>query len=186
VPAPPVREGVQSYRDFLKIVADRALGSDMRCKLDSSDVVQDALLAVYREYDRFEDLPPGEFKALLVRVTLNQLRSMGRKYRGALKRQISREVSLESLKREGGSPLGFTVREVPPDEHLAERERVQRLRVSLARLPERERTAVTWRAMDDRTFREIGKRLGCSAVAARKLWLRVVEQLRRELSDMAT
>jgi DNA-directed RNA polymerase specialized sigma24 family protein len=44
------------------------------------------------------------------------------------------------------------------------------------------RLAVLWRHHESCSFDEIGRRLGCSNVAARKLWLRALQQLQRELS----
>ncbi len=54
------------------------------------------------------------------------------------------------------------------------------LRAALERLPERMRQAVLWRQQKGYSFDEIGDQLGCSNVAARRLWLRALDQLHRE------
>jgi len=53
----------------------------------------------------------------------------------------------------------------------------------LERLPADQKTAILLRSRDHCSFAEIGERMERSADAARKLWFRGVEQLRRELFD---
>jgi RNA polymerase sigma-70 factor (ECF subfamily) len=57
------------------------------------------------------------------------------------------------------------------------------LRQALERLPGEYRPAVTWRSYDRPSFDEIGRRLGRSAEAARKLRVRAVEQLQQGLGS---
>ncbi len=178
---PIVNEAVRNYRCYLKVLADRGLAPDLKSKADASDFVQETFAEVYREYYRFEGLPDEEFKALLIRMMMNNLKSFTRRYRGSLKRQVAREVSLSD--RGEGSGLGFEVAAPAesPSESVTGKEDLQRLTAQLNRLPERDRLAVTMRSQEGRTYREIGKHLGCSSVAARKLWFRTVERLRRDL-----
>jgi RNA polymerase sigma-70 factor, ECF subfamily len=178
---PIVNEAIRNYRTYLKILADRGLSSDLKSKADASDLVQETFAEVYREYYRFEGLQEKEFKALLIRMMMNNLKSFTRRYRGSLKREVAREVSLSC---HGEDPaLGMQVADsgASPSETVTAKEDLQRLRSQLDRLPERDRLAVTLRSEDGRTYREIGKRLGCSSVAARKLCLRTVEKLRWDL-----
>jgi RNA polymerase sigma-70 factor, ECF subfamily len=55
-------------------------------------------------------------------------------------------------------------------------------RVVVSRLPDRMRREVLWRHHENCSFDEIGRRLQCSNVAARKTWLRAPEQLRADLA----
>jgi len=170
-----VNRAVEDYQDFLVAIADRGLAQDLKSKGDASDVVQETLVDVYREYYRFEGLPDEEFKALLVRMMWNNLKSFTRRYRGSIKRAVAREVSLSKLKDDAG--LGMRAKEPSP----FERDDFQQLKQSVDRLPERDRLAVRWRFEDDRTYRAIGNQLGCSAVAARKLCLRAIDRLRSDM-----
>ena len=58
------------------------------------------------------------------------------------------------------------------------------LQAALARLSKRDQLIVTWRHSQGCTFDEMGRRLGCSLVAARKAWLRALERLRNELHSL--
>jgi|GEM_PF-3078777 len=172
-----VDRAVEDYQDFLMAIADRGLAQDLKSKGDASDVVQDTLVDVYREYYRFEGLSDEEFKALLVRMMWNNLKSFTRRYRGSIKRAVAREVSLSKLKDDAG--LGMRERATEPSPF--ERDDFQQLKRSVDRLPERDRLVVRWRFEDDRTYRAIGNQLGCSAVAARKLCLRAIDRLRSDM-----
>jgi RNA polymerase sigma-70 factor (ECF subfamily) len=178
---PILNEVMRSYGTYLRILADRGLASDLKSKVDASDIVQETFAEVYREYYRFEGLSDDEFKVLLIRMMMNNLKSFTRRYRGSLKREIRREVPLGGYGDETGPGLQVADSGVSPGEAVAAEEDLQRLRTQLARLPERDRLAVTMRSEQGSTYREIGERLGCSSVAARKIWLRTVEKLRRDL-----
>jgi RNA polymerase sigma-70 factor (ECF subfamily) len=178
---PIVTKAVHCYGDYLKALADRGLAADLRPKGDASDVVQETFAEVYREYHRFEGLPDEDFKALLTRMMLNNLKSFTRLYRGTLRREIGREVSLEDTPTGRGTLAQLEAPGESPGEWVSRSEELQRLKARIAQLPERDRLALTWRAREGRSYREIGDRLGCSPVAARKLCLRVVDRLRRDL-----
>jgi RNA polymerase sigma-70 factor (ECF subfamily) len=60
-------------------------------------------------------------------------------------------------------------------------EQAQAVREALERLPEEYRQVIRLRLQDDRPFEEIGRVLGRTANAARKLWERAVERLQQEL-----
>jgi RNA polymerase sigma-70 factor (ECF subfamily) len=178
---PGIARLLESYRHHLRAVADRQLGSDLKSKVDASDVVQDTCLDAFREDWRFDGLTAEEAKAMLIRILIRNVQTLARQYRGTGKRDVRREVSLDyftdgnELAAEGNG--GRTT----PADAAATRDDWEKLSALMARLPDRQREALVWRARDDRTFREIGDRLGCSGVAARKLCLKVVERLRREL-----
>jgi RNA polymerase sigma-70 factor (ECF subfamily) len=157
----------------------------LKAKVDAADIVQETLLEVFRESYRFQGLLEGEFKALLVRILLNNLLGVIRQYRRSLKRSIRREISFDRLASDREFTLNLIAETPSPDSSLVEKEQQQRLMLLVEELSERERTAFTLRSLDDRTYSEIGRCLGCSSVAARKLYIRVKERLRRELSDIA-
>jgi RNA polymerase sigma-70 factor (ECF subfamily) len=60
-------------------------------------------------------------------------------------------------------------------------EQAEAVQRALQRLPEEYRQVILLRLQDDRPFEEIGRALGRTANAARKLWERAVERLQQEL-----
>jgi RNA polymerase sigma factor (sigma-70 family) len=68
-----------------------------------------------------------------------------------------------------------------PDARALAGEHDETLRRTLAQLSDSQRQVIQWRTYDRLPFEEIGRRLGCSAEAARKAWMRAVERLEQIL-----
>jgi len=64
-----------------------------------------------------------------------------------------------------------------PSALVRAQEQDEALRRAMAQLPETYRQVVEWRNYDRCWFEEIGRRLKRSSEAARKLWVRAIEQL---------
>src|SRR5262249_36480353 len=139
----------------------------------------ETFLQAQHNFDGFRDGGEAELLAWLRRILLNDIANLKRRYCGTDKRQIQREVPL-------GDGSSECVADVPaadrsPSSLVASREQDAALGRALERLPEDYRRVVTWRDYDRVPFDEIGRRLDRSAEAARKLWVRAVEQLQQEL-----
>jgi RNA polymerase sigma-70 factor (ECF subfamily) len=170
---------LEECRPYLLLVANQELPRGVRGKAGASDLVQDTFLQAQDNFDRFHDDGEAELLAWLRGILLHRAADLRRRYRGTGKRQVTREVPLA-----GGSAGG--VADVPapdpsPSSLAAAREQDAALRQALERLPEEYRQVVTWRNYDRLPFDEIGRRLGRSAEAARKLWVRAVEHLQQGL-----
>ena len=109
-------------------------------------------------------------------IPRRRLAHLARRFRGTAKRGDGREVRLDQvaeLASDSTSPSGVAMRQ--------ERERA--IGDAIGRLSSRHRRAILWHHREGLGFEEVGQRLGCSAEAARKVWARAVERLRRELAD---
>jgi RNA polymerase sigma-70 factor, ECF subfamily len=167
---------LETCRDYLLLVANRELDSSLRTKGGASDMVQETFLEAHRAFGRFDGQTDDELRAWLRQILRRRLAHHARRYRGTEKRRTGREVGLgssENLATDSTSPSGVAIR----------REQESALRHALDRLPGRYREAVLWRHREGLAFDEIGLRLECSAEAARKVWVRAIEQLRREMDD---
>jgi RNA polymerase sigma-70 factor (ECF subfamily) len=165
---------LEACRGYLLLVAQRELAPDLQAKGGASDLVQETLLDAVRAFPRFQGTSEAEVLAWLRRLLLNNLVSFARRYRSADKRQVAREVGLA-----GGS--GGPAADVPtPSRQAVEHEEARRLQEALGRLPEDYRRVLRWRFEEDRPFEEIGRLLGLTPNAARKLWARAVRRLRQE------
>jgi RNA polymerase sigma-70 factor, ECF subfamily len=169
---------IESFRSYLLLVAERDLGRDLRAKEGPSDLVQLTLFKAERDLGRFEGRTKAELKAWLLTILQNSLRELRRRYR-ARSRDIRQEVPLEAsfcndagMRSDSTSPSGRAIRN----------ECAVLLKEALLRLPEKERAVVTWRKDEHCTFEEIGRRLGCSLVSARKVWLDALVRLQEELA----
>jgi RNA polymerase sigma-70 factor, ECF subfamily len=166
-------------RDYLLLVANDRLESELRAKGNASDMVQETFLRAQRGIDGFRGRTANEWRLWLRSILVRNLAEEGRRFRATAKRQIDREVALPH-----GTRFDCARTSESPSSHLARREREAVLLAALERLPAHYRDVVIWHHREQLSFDEIGQRLGNSAEAARKLWTRALGRLRKELGPI--
>ncbi len=167
---------LEECRQYLLLVANEELPSDLRPKVGASDLVQETFLKAQDRFEQFRGTSADDLLAWLRRILLNELANVTRQFRATDKRQLAREVPLAD------TPLGQLKDVLPsanesPGARLVSLEAQTELDRALERLAEDHRQVIVWRNRDDLPFEEIGRRLDRSAEAARKLWARAIEQL---------
>ncbi len=81
----------------------------------------------------------------------------------------------------GPGPIDGLAALGPTPSRLAmERERGEAIKSALDKLPEDYRQVIVLRYTEERSFEDIGRIMGRSAEAVRKLWARAMERLRGE------
>ncbi len=172
---------IQPFRQFLLMIAERELAPDLKAKQGASDLVQDTLMVAHRNFPKFEGGTRAELRAWLRKILLRRVSHTVRGYRRAGKRQISREIPLDAADSSKAPAEMLAADTTSPSGKAARREEEVALVAALDRLPERLRQVIVWRHQEDCTFDEIGRQLDRSNVAARKLWLRAIEQLQQAM-----
>ena len=174
-------QALEACRDYLLRIAQGELGSDLQAKGGASDLVQGTMLDAIRGFAHFQGNTQAELLQWLRRLLLNNLADFTRQYRDTAKRQIGQEVRLEggdsSAERGGGLAAAWPS---PSGEAMAH-EQAEAIRRAVERLPDDYRRVIVLRYQEERSFEEIGALLGLTANAARKLLLRAVERVQREL-----
>jgi RNA polymerase sigma-70 factor (ECF subfamily) len=173
-------QALESYQVMLRRMAERELGRDLQTKEGVSDLVQGTFLEAHRDFGKFTGRTSNEWKAWLRGILRHNLGHMARRYRTSRKRLLSRERSLDQADSRDGYAADLAADTLSPSEHAIKHEQNDLLRQALARLSPRDRLILIWKTHDQLTFQEIGRRLGCSHVAAYKAWVRAVERLRRD------
>lgn len=154
--------------------ASRALGNRFRAKHGPSDLVQQSFLEAQRDFNAFQGASDQELLAWLRQILTHNLMDFARKYQPTTKRALDRESAEED------AVLNSVVAQDPsPSQHASTREQVLLLQEALLGLDEEKRLALRLRHQEQLSFIEIGRRLGKSEEAARKIWARAVEELRR-------
>lgn len=165
-------------RKYLLIVAQRGLNRSLRGKLDASDIVQQSMMEAHESLLQFNGDSEGELRSWLIRLVENNLVDADRHFRGTQQRDVSREVSIHTRALQGGvldrSPDALTV--------LSLRESNQKLTAAIAALPDQRRIVLELRSRDRLSYAAIGRIMGLTEVAARKLWSRAVSDLRETLA----
>jgi RNA polymerase sigma-70 factor (ECF subfamily) len=167
---------LEACRAYLLLVAERELDPDLRAKGGASDLVQETFLEAQRDFARFSGSSADELRAWLRQLLVHNLANFARGYRRTGKRRLDREAAADDrgwqdLSADTPSPSGRAMA----------RERDEALERALARLPEDYRRVLVLRYQEGRPFEEIGRRMGRSANAVRKLWGRAIERLQAEL-----
>jgi RNA polymerase sigma-70 factor, ECF subfamily len=170
-------------RQYLLMIANEVVGMDLRAKVAPSDLVQETFLEAQRHLHAFRGQTRAELYGWLRKILECQAVDARRAYMATEKRDARREVAIETLQAglNGGGEILISG-SPSPSHHAARSELAQSLDKALAQLPEHYRQAVMWRHHDQLAWDEIGRRMGCTADAARKVWSRAMLQLRQELA----
>jgi RNA polymerase sigma-70 factor (ECF subfamily) len=170
---------LEQCRRYLLGIAEKELDADLRAKGGASDLVQETFVDAHRLFGRFEGKTEPELLAWLRQMLLFNVAGFTRQFRTG-KRDAGREATRKENSTAGGASQlpadcgtpSAVVRGV--EESLA-------LENALSKLPADYREVLRWRYQDDLTFEEIGQRLGRTANAVRKLWVRAIHQLQQEM-----
>jgi RNA polymerase sigma-70 factor, ECF subfamily len=163
---------VAAYRGYLLQVAAERLDPALRAKANPSDLVHETLLEAYRDLAQFRGNSEAEWVGWLRRLLLHNLANFERQYFGTAMRRAQREVSLTD-----GGAAAVPAAGPSPSSVVMAGERAWAIEQHLGRLPEDYRLVILWHHRDGLPFDEIGRRLGRSADAARRLWSRAIDRL---------
>jgi RNA polymerase sigma-70 factor (ECF subfamily) len=174
-------KALEACRAYLLLVAEKELDPDLRAKAGASDLVQQTFIEAQRDFAHFQGDSEKELLAWLRRLLLHNLADFTRRYKGTDKRQVASEVPL-ALDGTSQGPAGGLAADTPsPSGQAMRHEQDEALQQALGRLPEDYRQVIRLRYQEERSFEDIGRLMGRTPNAARKLWLRAVECLRIEL-----
>ncbi|HZU36590.1 MAG TPA: sigma-70 family RNA polymerase sigma factor [Gemmataceae bacterium] len=173
---------LESCRAYLLLVANDNVDADLRSKGGASDLVQQTFLEAQQDFQQFDGQTQGELLNWLRGILRHNLADFRRHYRDRGARQVSQEQPLSDVEL---SQLRDRLRaDTPlPEDKAAAAEDAGVVRRAISLLPANHRQVVEWRNYEGLPFEAIGKRLNRSAEAARKLWVRAIDQLSTMLED---
>jgi RNA polymerase sigma-70 factor (ECF subfamily) len=171
-------QALETFRDYLTLMASRQIGPGLATKVGASDLVQETFLAAQRGVAAFRGSTQAEWRAWLEAILTNQLANLRRFYFDTQKRRAEVSVSPERTANRNGV---FADSITPPSRHVQRLERDVAIEEALGRLPEQYRRVVLLHHDEGLTFEVIAIRMGISAEAVRKLWGRALVCLRQAL-----
>jgi RNA polymerase sigma-70 factor (ECF subfamily) len=174
-------KSLESCRRYLLSIARQEIDAWLQPKGGASDMVQETFLEAQRAFDHFQGHSESELRAWLRRLLHDRLAKLGRRYRTTQKRRLARETVMPAAGSLAGALAGERARASSPSTQLMADEQNQQLRQSLERLPEEYQRVITLRFDERCSFEEIGRRMQRTPNAARLLWLRAIERVKREL-----
>ena len=174
---------LQWYGNYLNILASTQLDRRLRRRLNSSDIVQEAMLAAHKGFGDFRGTSQGELLCWLRTILIHTLHHSFTKHFKVEKRDIRREVSLESINNrleQSATNLAALIpaRGPSPSEPMHARERAVALSDQLSKLKPDYREVIVLRVLQGLSFDEIAQRMDRKSGAVRMLWLRALDKFR--------
>jgi len=171
---------LESYRNYLRLLARTGIDASLRGKADPSDLVQETLLKAHQHFDQFQGQNEVELVAWLRRILTRNLVDLARRYKAAGARMVGREQSLDDVHSATSravfqlvAPNGNS-----PSQSAQRRELSIVLADALAELAPDHREVVVLRTLEGRDWDDVARSMGRSRGAVRLLWARVLKQLR--------
>ncbi len=175
-----------SYGGYLRLLTCTRLDRRIQHRVSPSDIVQETLLEAHRDFANFNGAEIEQFTGWLRQILVHNISNAVGAHLLAAKRSVRRERSVAEISstidqsHQGLSALAANERRSPASE-VDHQESLVNLSNALERLPEDYRTVIVLRHLDGQAFTDIAARMQRTAGATRMLWLRAIEQLRREM-----
>jgi RNA polymerase sigma-70 factor (ECF subfamily) len=178
---------LESYRNYLLLLARMQIGRLFQGKVDAADVVQETFLAAHRDLGRFCGTTEQEFAGWLRQILACRLADLRRRYLGAKRRDVRLERHLADAVDRSSQALagGLIARQSSPSQHVAKHDQAVRLADALGRLPRDYGEVIILRHIEGLSFPVIAERMGRSLDSVEKLWVRGLARLRRMLGEPA-
>jgi RNA polymerase sigma-70 factor (ECF subfamily) len=178
-----VGELLKVYRNYLTILAAAQLDRKLRARVSPSDIVQETMLAAYRDFGKFRGQSEREFLAWLRQILINCWHHAVETHVKAKMRDVRCEISLDQATEafdRSAAKIGHLLADPGPSPSglVGQRERAVAIADQLARLSPHYRDVIVLRNLQGLSFEEIAERLGRNPGATRMLWLRAIEKFK--------
>jgi RNA polymerase sigma-70 factor (ECF subfamily) len=182
--ARPARSDAAEFERLLGGVVDAAFGYAFRLahdRSDAEDLVQEAALLAFRGFGSFE--PGSNFKAWFFKILTNCYRSKYRRDRRRPTVDLDDTPDLYLYARSGEA--GFPTEGPDPATALFDKLGTERVVAALEQLPEEYRIVSTLYFMQDFSYEEIARALGCPVGTVRSRLHRGRKMLQKTLWQVA-
>lgn len=176
---------LESYRDYLRLLARIEIGRRLQRKVDASDLVQEVFLDAHRQFPEFRGTAEGQFVQWLRRILAGTLARQVRHYIGTQARDVRLEVGIEADLDQ--STYGLSLIPIDPrsspSNHVARGEQTLLVAQALAQLPEDYQTVIILRHLEGMTFPKVADKMGRTVDSVEKLWLRGITKLKKAFAE---
>ena len=177
--APALERLCAIYADRVRQIVRLRMGNELRSKLQSMDVVQDAFVAALRGLKGFTYENEGDFLRWLAAITENRIRDHLEKFHAG-KRNIGREIPLDTSEQASKDTFVGTIGPVDsttPSVIVSEREELAKLEKAMDKLTPEYRQVILLAKMEELSATQLAQKLGKSPGAARALLCRALAAL---------
>jgi RNA polymerase sigma-70 factor (ECF subfamily) len=175
---------IDSFRDYLRLLARLQLDPWLQAKVDASDIVQQTLLQAHEHRDQFRGQSEAELAGWLRAILANALAGAARRF-GADARDLGRERSLQQS-LDGSSALmqrWLAADQSSPSERAIRVEELVRLASALAQLPADQREVIELHHLKGWSIAEVAEAKQRTKAAVMGLLYRDQQRLRELLQE---
>lgn len=166
-------ERIVQSRRLLLCIAERLMSDALRTQSTASDVVQQTLLSAIRDQDSFRGSTHQELTQWLIQILKHRIIDEARRI------EMRRMHATRTLNEASSTRQPFDQPTVLSD--LVAQETIESLLRAIEHLDEQQQAIVRLRYIESLSFESIGKQLDLSHDAVRRLWLKAMQSLGRQL-----
>jgi RNA polymerase sigma-70 factor (ECF subfamily) len=169
----------KAYGERVRRIIRLHIGKELRSKLESMDIVQDAFISALRSLEGFTYKNEGDFLRWIAKIAENRIRDNLDKLH-ADKRDIRKEIPLKDNERPS---QGSFIRDFAPADSttpsmiISKREELDRLEKAMDKLKPEYKEVISLTKIEGLSYEEVGKRLSKSSDAVRMLLARAMVEL---------
>ena len=182
-------ELLDSYRNYLYLLASTQIDPRLRAKVSPSDLVQETMLGAIATSMRFKATPNGNlspgcvrFSSIACMCSSSSICSRNDAMRGA-KCRSKIWPPRSPIPPRNSTPAACSPTPALRPAQVMQRESAVRLADHLQRLRPDYREVIVLRNLQGLPFEEVAERLERSSGAVRMLWLRAIQQLREQMES---
>ena len=173
---------LESYRNYLLLLASIRSDRKLRSKMGDSDLVQETLIQANRDFDQFRGISEAELTSWLRAILSAKKAKLARRYYGTAARDPRLEVQMQDEMDNSSQLLDRAfLAGSSQSRQVAGRERSVLLADALAALPEHYREVVVLRHVKGYKLTEVAESMDRSVDSVKKLWARAMIRLRTSM-----
>jgi RNA polymerase sigma-70 factor, ECF subfamily len=169
---------VGRYRSRLQRMVAVRLDRRMQCRLNASDVVQEACMEASEHLAGYVRDPRMPFGIWLRAITTNKLLELHRHHLGAQMRNAAREIRIDCPKEDGSMADFVAANHTGPSEAAIRTELKVCLDEALKNMEPMDREVLQMRHFEQLSNIEVAQRLNIDPPAASKRYVRALERLK--------
>jgi RNA polymerase sigma-70 factor, ECF subfamily len=174
---------LESYRNFLRLIARVRLDRRLQGKVDPSDVVQQTLLRAHQSLDQFRGQAEAEMAGWLRQILAVTLADEVRRYHRSKRHVGVERVLLASLEESSASlEAWLACDQTSPSQGALRQEQIQLLASALESMSEDQRVAVELHHLQGLSLADVASEMGRSKAAVAGLLRRGLKELRTRLN----